>query len=197
MPVPALRRRSAEPVGHQVRVCWWLYPASWSTRHSVKVETCGRPSGAERTRAARSRGTRSPCRPPLRGRRPRRLPQDAVAIRRVVGGRPAAAVPRFEGIQALLVEAGDQMRNRVAALAADRSGGVLMIESLADQQEGGGAGERAAGAVKDRRSRWSSRRSASWRGRSRLLRRRVMAAPGCDGSSRCIPADGYGHLQGK
>jgi len=50
-------------------------------------------------------------------------------------------VPRFESSQAFLVEPGDPVRDGVAALAADRPGGFLIIESLADQQEGGSTGD--------------------------------------------------------
>ncbi len=32
---PALRRRRVVPVGHQMRVSWWLYPAPWRTRQRV------------------------------------------------------------------------------------------------------------------------------------------------------------------
>ncbi len=48
--VPALRRRSRRPgSGTRCGSRWWLYPASCGTRHRVKVETRGRPSGAERS----------------------------------------------------------------------------------------------------------------------------------------------------
>src|SRR5262249_61209682 len=45
---PALRRRTADPVGHQVRVRWNEYPALRSTCQMVNVETLGSPSGAAR-----------------------------------------------------------------------------------------------------------------------------------------------------
>ena len=45
---PALRLRTADPVGHQVRVRWNVYPAPWRTCQMVNVETAGNPSGAAR-----------------------------------------------------------------------------------------------------------------------------------------------------
>jgi hypothetical protein len=54
-------------------------------------------------------------------------------------------VPRFEGRQALAVEAGDEVGDGVAALAADRPGGDLIIDPVADQEESGGAGRLGCG----------------------------------------------------
>ena len=54
-------------------------------------------------------------------------------------------MPGFERRQALPVEAGDEVGDGVAALAADRPGGVLIISPRADQQESGGAGDLGGG----------------------------------------------------
>jgi hypothetical protein len=42
--MPLLRFRSAVPVGHQVRVCWYELPAAWSTRRMVVAPNCGKAS---------------------------------------------------------------------------------------------------------------------------------------------------------
>src|SRR5205085_8729003 len=46
---PALRLRTADPVGHHVRVRWNVYPAPRRTCQMVNVETLGNPSGAARS----------------------------------------------------------------------------------------------------------------------------------------------------
>jgi hypothetical protein len=62
-----------------------------------------------------------------------------------VDRRRAAAVSGLQSRQALAVEAGDEVHDGVATLAADRPGGVLVSDPFADQQQGGAAGELKGG----------------------------------------------------
>ena len=73
---PALRLRTACPVGHHVRVRWNVDPASRSTRQMVNVETLGSPSGAAR-------------------RTRRRVASDQVAVPSLTGGGVRAASRRM------------------------------------------------------------------------------------------------------
>ncbi len=50
---PVLRLRVAVPVGHQVRLCCQVEPASCKTHPIVKVLSCGKPSGAVRKACCR------------------------------------------------------------------------------------------------------------------------------------------------
>ena len=50
-------------------------------------------------------------------------------------------MPGRDGGQSLAVEPGDQVGDRVPALAADRPGGVLVRMAVADQQDQGSPGD--------------------------------------------------------
>ena len=49
-----MRLRTAVPVGHHVRVCWYELPAARSTRRMVVVPTAGKPARRSARRSADS-----------------------------------------------------------------------------------------------------------------------------------------------
>src|SRR5918998_209432 len=119
---PDLRRRSAAPVPHQVRLFCQLRPASCRVRAMVNRLTRGRPSGAWRSAFCS-----------------RLSDQVALLLMSPIADAWPAAMMRAHGSQPFAVEAADPSGDGLIVVAPDPMGSSGVAGALGNGQQGAGA----------------------------------------------------------